>query len=85
MRMSPVSRWGARSAMVFSTAAAGTISHTARGFLSFFTSSASEAALSATSTGRKLLEIAVCLKNDEINDDGRHGSNHRALQVNILE
>ena len=39
MRMSPASRCGARSAMVLSTTAAGTISQIARGFSSFFTRS----------------------------------------------
>src|ERR1700724_3742225 len=41
MRMSPLSRWGTRSAIVLSTTAAGTINQTARGFSSFFTRSAS--------------------------------------------
>src|SRR4029077_13632860 len=49
MRMSPFSRNGRRSAMVVSTAAAGTISHTARGGSSFFTKSASEEAPTAFS------------------------------------
>src|ERR1700733_5646014 len=44
MRMSPASRWGERPAMVSSTTAAGTISQMARGFASFFTTSASEVA-----------------------------------------
>src|SRR5882672_974634 len=49
MRMSPFSRNGRRSAMVVSTAAAGTISHTVRGGSSFFTKSASEEAPTAFS------------------------------------
>src|SRR5262247_3072698 len=40
--MSPFSSVGRRSAMVLSTTAAGTMSHTARGLSSFFTKSASE-------------------------------------------
>src|SRR5262252_6925654 len=44
MRMSPFSSVGSRSAMVLSTTAAGTMSHTARGLSSFFTKSASEVA-----------------------------------------
>src|SRR3990172_2438008 len=47
--MSPGSSEGTRSAMVWSTTAAGTISHTARGFSSFATRSASEAAPTAFS------------------------------------
>src|SRR5215470_16559609 len=42
MRMSPFSSVGSRSAMVLSTTAAGTMSHTARGLSSFFTKSVSE-------------------------------------------
>src|SRR6266581_1170521 len=42
--MSPASRCGSRSAIVWSTAAAGTISHSARGWASLATRSASEAA-----------------------------------------
>src|SRR5215467_10839505 len=42
--MSPFSSVGSRSAMVLSTTAAGTMSHTARGLSSFFTKSASEVA-----------------------------------------
>src|SRR5437016_1659274 len=49
MRMSPASRSGSKSAIVLSTTAAGTISHTARGFSSFFTRSGSEAAPTAFS------------------------------------
>src|SRR6266446_9298878 len=52
MRMSPRSRWGTRSAMLLSTTAAGTISQTARGFLSLATRSASEAAPTAFSRAR---------------------------------
>src|SRR5262245_17431674 len=51
--MSPFSSEGRRSAMVLSTTAAGTMSHTARGLSSFFTKSASEVdpiALSCTSS-----------------------------------
>src|SRR5215469_15536813 len=51
--MSPFSSVGSRSAMVLSTTAAGTMSHTARGLSSFFTKSASEVdpiALSCTSS-----------------------------------
>src|SRR5262245_43849751 len=44
MRMSSRSSSGSRSAIVRSTAAAGTISHAARGLLRLFTNSASEAA-----------------------------------------
>src|SRR5215471_17251144 len=40
--MSPDSREGRRSAIDWSTTAAGTMSHTARGLLSFFTKSASD-------------------------------------------
>src|SRR5215469_1597686 len=36
MRMSPASRWGSSSAMVWSATAAGTISHTAPRFCEFF-------------------------------------------------
>src|SRR5262249_17559560 len=45
--MSPLARWGRRSPMVVSTAAAGTISHTARGVSSFFTRSAIDEAPTA--------------------------------------
>src|SRR5262249_28562616 len=44
MRISSASRCGSRSAIIVSTAAAGTIIHTARGFSSFFTKSAREEA-----------------------------------------
>src|SRR5262249_27920381 len=50
MRMSPASRWGTRSAMVLPTTAAGTINQTARGFSSFFVSSAREEAPTAFSS-----------------------------------
>src|ERR1051325_3379171 len=50
--MSPFSRWGARSAMVSSTAAAGTISQSLRGFSSLPTRSASEDAATALSRAR---------------------------------
>src|SRR5256885_1328707 len=49
MGMCPASRSGSKSAIVLSTTAAGTISHTARGFSSFFTRSGSEAAPTAFS------------------------------------
>src|SRR6266436_2863336 len=52
MRMSSRSRCGTRSAMLLSTTAAGTISQTARGFLSLATRSASEAAPTALSRVR---------------------------------
>src|SRR5262245_44560174 len=44
MRISSASRCGSRSAIIVSTAAAGTINQTARGFSSFFTKSAREEA-----------------------------------------
>src|SRR5947209_4963231 len=47
MRMSPAARWGTTSAMVASTAAAGTMSQTARGVSSFFTMSAIDVAPTA--------------------------------------
>ena len=47
MRMSPDVRSGSSSPMVASTTAAGTISQTARGVGSFFTSSAIDAAPTA--------------------------------------
>ncbi len=47
--MSSASSSGRTSATVVSTTAAGTISHTARGFCNFFTRSASEAAPTARS------------------------------------
>src|ERR1700686_4715579 len=49
MRMSSGSRWGSRSVMVPSTAAAGTINHIARGLSSFVTKSWSEELPSAFS------------------------------------
>src|SRR5262245_37985117 len=49
MRMSPRSSSGVRSAMLWSTTAAGTISQTARGLSSFFTKSAREAVPTAFS------------------------------------
>ena len=52
MRMSSRSRWGSRSEMLLSTTAAGTISHTARGFSSFCTKSCSEEAPTAFSLTR---------------------------------
>src|SRR6185369_3997256 len=47
--MSPRSRWGSRSLMVLSTTPAGTMSHTARGFVRRLASSASEAVPTAFS------------------------------------
>src|SRR5271157_1516681 len=49
MRMSPLSRWGTRLAIVPSTAAAGTISHTARGFSNLLAMSSNEEAPMAPS------------------------------------
>src|SRR5262245_41969469 len=58
MRMSPRSRWGRRSAMVWSTAPTGTMSQTARGLVSFSASTASEAAPAAFSLTRSRTAFA---------------------------
>ena len=52
MRMSPDSRWGVISAMVWSTTAAGIISQMARGLESLLTMSASEEAPTAFAFSR---------------------------------
>src|SRR6266481_5631955 len=59
MRMSPGSNSPASSCSVSSTTAAGTISHTTRGFCSFFTRSRSEVAGIAPSTATCLTESAL--------------------------
>src|SRR5215831_1005775 len=66
MRMSSASRWGRRSAIIVSTAAAGTINQTARGFSSFFTRSAREDApmafsrTNSSTTSRDLSNTTHC-------------------------
>ena len=58
MRMSPASRRGDKSAIALSTTAAGTISQTARGWLSFLTKSASEVPPTAFSLTRSFTASA---------------------------
>ncbi len=61
MIVSPASSAGRRLAMVWSTTAAGTMSHTARGFSSFLASSESEelpSAFSSTSSSTALGDMS---------------------------
>src|SRR6202789_4378167 len=63
--MSPFSRCGTRSAIILSTIAAGTMSHNARGFCSFWTRSCNEMAAVALSFARSSLAFADVSKTTQ--------------------
>jgi hypothetical protein len=65
MRMSPESSFPVSSSSVASTTAAGTMSHMARGFLSFFTRSSSETAAVAPSP-------ATCFTDSALRSNATH-------------